>query len=94
MYLRVTGARVAQWSEEHSRLEAYACLASVIRPEGPAPKGQESLAQGLPWVTRNKCFALKGLEVRRRSASKVRSRFSPYLSAPFRAHSGGGINPG
>jgi hypothetical protein len=26
------------------------CLAPVIRPEGPAPKGQESIAQGLPWV--------------------------------------------
>ena len=36
------------------------CLAPVIRPEGPAPKGQESLAQGLPWVSGNKRFALKG----------------------------------
>jgi hypothetical protein len=43
------------------------CLAPVIRPEGPVPKGQESLAQGLPWVRRNKRFALKGLGLRARS---------------------------
>jgi hypothetical protein len=35
-------------------------LAPKIRPEGAAPKGQESLAQGLRWVSRNKRFALKG----------------------------------
>jgi hypothetical protein len=36
-----------------------------MRPDGPAPKGQESLAQGLPWVSRYKRFALKlkGLEI-------------------------------
>jgi hypothetical protein len=58
------------------------CLAPVIPPKGPAPKGRESLAQGLPWVSRNKRIALKGLELRMRSGSKVRSRFSPYLLAP------------
>jgi hypothetical protein len=36
----------------------------VIRTEGPAPKGKESLAQGLPWVSRNKRLALKGLRKR------------------------------
>jgi hypothetical protein len=61
---------------------ACMCLASVIRPEGTAPKGQESLAQGLPWVSRNKRFALKGLEMCRRSSPEVRSRFPPYLLAP------------
>jgi hypothetical protein len=44
----------------------------------PAPKGQESLSQGLPWVSRNKRFALKGQEMSARSRAKVRSRFSPY----------------
>src|ERR1700722_15765410 len=39
------------------------CLAPATWPEGPAPKGQQSLAQGLPWVGGNKRFALKGLEV-------------------------------
>jgi len=46
-------------------LRACTCLAPAIWPEGPAPKGQESLAQGLPglpWVSGNKRFALKGLE--------------------------------
>jgi hypothetical protein len=60
----------------------YMCLAPVIRPDGLAPKGQEILAQGSPWVSRNKRFALKGLEMRTPSGSKVRSRFSPYLVAP------------
>jgi hypothetical protein len=58
------------------------CLAPVIRPDGPAPKGQESLAQGLPWVSRNKRFALKGPQMRTQSGSKLRGRFSPYLAAP------------
>jgi hypothetical protein len=55
------------------------CLAPVIRPKGPGPKEQESLAQGLPWVSRYKRFALKGLEMRTRSGRKVRTRFSPHL---------------
>jgi hypothetical protein len=54
----------------------------VLRPEGPAPKGQESLAQGLPWVSRNKRFALKGLEMCTRSSPEVRSRLPPFLLAP------------
>ncbi len=58
------------------------CIAPVIPSERPAPKGQESLAQGLPWVSRNKRFALKGLEMRSRFGAKVRSRFAPYLVAP------------
>jgi hypothetical protein len=44
--------------------EFLMCLASIIQPDGPAPKGQESLAQGLPWVTRKTRFALKGREER------------------------------
>src|ERR1700722_14840828 len=47
------------------------CLAPVIRPDGPAPKGHESLAQGLPWVSGNKRFALKGLKMLTRSDSKI-----------------------
>jgi hypothetical protein len=54
----------------------------VFSASGPAPKGQESLAQGLPWVSRNNRFALKGLEMRTQSDSKVPSRFSPHLVAP------------
>jgi hypothetical protein len=66
-------------------------------PEGPAPKGQESIAQGLPWVSQNKRFALKGLEMRTRSGSKVRNRFSRYPvapSGPIRAGEKPRVNPG
>jgi hypothetical protein len=69
-------------------------LAPVIPPEGSAPKGQESLAQDLPWVSQNKRFALKGLEMRKGSGSKVRSRFSPYLVAPSGLIRLGGITQG
>ena len=74
-------------------------MASDLRSYGrrTAPKGQESLAQGLPWVKQNKRFALKGLEMRMRSCSNVWNRFSPHLAAPFRANSGGElprVNPG
>jgi hypothetical protein len=42
------------------------------RPERPAPKpkGQESLAQGSPWVNQNKRFALKGLKIATRSGRR------------------------
>jgi hypothetical protein len=69
------------------------CLAPVIRPEGPAPKGQGSSAQGLPWVSQKKRFALKGLEMR---AIRFKSS-APILAAlggPFRANSGGGNTQG
>jgi hypothetical protein len=77
-----------------STLRDGICLASVIRPDGPAPKGQENLAQGSPWVRRYIRFALKGLEMRRRSGLKVRSRFSPYLAAPSGLIRVGGDFPG
>jgi hypothetical protein len=43
------------------------CLAAVIRPDAPAPQGQESLAQGLNvfrvvHTARREVFAPKGLE--------------------------------
>jgi hypothetical protein len=61
------------------RQTSSARLVPVVRHEGPAPKGQESIAQGLPWVSRINRSALKGLKRRTRSASKVPSRSSPYL---------------
>jgi hypothetical protein len=74
-----TGHLIAIWqSMLMLGLTAYSSRCS----SGPAPKGQENLAQGLPWVSRYKRFALKGLEIRTRSGSKIRSRFSPYLVAP------------
>jgi hypothetical protein len=70
------------------------CLAPVIRPEGLAPKGQESLAQGSPWVSRTQRFALKGLEMPALSGFEVRSQFSPYLAAPSGLTRVGGITQG
>jgi hypothetical protein len=61
---------------------------------GPTPKGLENLAQGLPWVSRNKRFALKGLEMRTPSGSKLRSLSSPYLVAPSGRTRTGGITQG
>jgi hypothetical protein len=58
------------------------------------PKGPENLAQGSPWVRPNIRFALKGLEMRTRSGSKVRNRFSPYLVAPSGLIRVGGDFPG
>ena len=84
-------------------------VAAVIRPEGPAPKpkGQENLAQGLPWVSRNKRFALNGPGKRRVPASLTgevnearlteeakRGRFAYLPVGPFRAIWLGGNYPG
>jgi hypothetical protein len=35
------------------------CLASFMRPEGTAPKGQKSLAQGLPHARQLKALVLE-----------------------------------
>ena len=84
-------------------------VAAVIRPEGPAqkPKGQESLTQGLPWVSRNKRFALNGPGKRNvpalltgevnetRLTEEAKQRRFAYLPVgPFRANRWGGITQG
>jgi hypothetical protein len=45
------------------------------------PKGQESIAQGLPWVSQKNVLALKGRDLEMRTLS-VGSGFSPYRTAP------------
>jgi hypothetical protein len=45
------------------------------------PKGQESIAQGLPWVSQKNVLALKGQDLEMRTLS-VGSGFSPYRTAP------------
>jgi hypothetical protein len=55
-------------------------VAAVMRPEGLAPKGQESLAQGLPWVSRNKRFALNGPDKRNVPASKILGRLAIFVA--------------
>ena len=57
--------RQADSSQERN---ASACLAPVIWPEG-ARKLSPGFTLGLPWVSGNKRFALKGLE-----AQAIRSR--------------------
>ena len=82
-------------------------ISIVIRTEGPAPKGQESLAQGLPWVSRNKRFAPKGLGKRsvpalppsevneaRLTEEAKRGRFAYLPGGPFRANSDFGTTQG
>jgi hypothetical protein len=93
--MRVQGDFVQEGQADSSQARsAWVCLAPVIRPDGPAPKGQESLAQGLPWVSRYKRLALEGLEI----ADAIRSKGSESILAasggPFRANSGGGITQG
>jgi hypothetical protein len=61
-------------------------FAPVLRPEGPAPKGQESLAQGLPWVSRNKRFALKGQELLHATRFKGSEPILAAPGGPFRAN--------
>jgi hypothetical protein len=60
------------------------CGLEFGRFQSVARSGQNSLAQGLPGLVKNKRFALKlkELETRTRSGSKVPSRLSPYLMAP------------
>jgi hypothetical protein len=53
-----------------------------------ARSGQESIAQGLPWVSQEKCFALKGPE--RDPKAHAGSGCKPMLAVqngPFRANS-------
>jgi hypothetical protein len=49
------------------------------RPDGP--KGQESIAQGLPWVSQKNVLALKGQDLEMPTLS-VGSGFSSYRTAP------------
>jgi hypothetical protein len=74
------------------------CLAPLTQPERPAPKGQESLAQSLPWVSRNKDFALKkGREIEPRLACRRPLFFGCFarsICRPFRARRLGTGFPG
>jgi hypothetical protein len=83
------------------------CLAGHTA-RGLAPKGQESLAQGLPWVSRKKRFALNGPGKRnvvpawltgevneaRLTGEAKRGRFAYLPVGPFRANRWGGITQG
>ncbi len=68
----------------------------VARHEVPGMprRGKKAQPRVYPGLAENRRFALKGLEIRTQSGSKVRSRFSPYLSAPSGLIPVRGINPG
>jgi hypothetical protein len=60
---------------------------------GPtARRSQDNLAQGLPWVSQKKVFALKGPE--KTKCPPVGRQFSPYLTAPSRLIPGRGLTQG
>jgi hypothetical protein len=61
-----------------------------LGPVHTARSGQESLAQGSPWVSKKKCLALKGRETRGMQY-KVWLRVDP---RPFRADLVGENHPG
>jgi hypothetical protein len=67
-------------------------------PLGRSPsvprRGKKAQPRVYPGLAENRRSALKGLEIRMRSGSKVRSRFSPYLSAPSGLIPVRGTNPG
>jgi hypothetical protein len=58
-----------------------------------ARSGQESLAQGLPWVARINVFALKGLEKWKRARGPVEVVLA-LAWGPFRANPGEGNTQG
>jgi hypothetical protein len=76
----------------------FVCLAPSYGRKGAPrrPKGQESIAKGLPWVSQNKRFALKlkGRETRTRSGFKGLEPMLAVPGGPFRTNSGGGNYPG
>jgi hypothetical protein len=53
----------------------------ILRPAGLGLKGQESIAQGLPWVSQKNVLALKGQDLQMCTLSGW-ERFSPYRTAP------------
>ena len=76
---------------EAFRIELSAFYEPMFRVSGPT--GHENLAQGLPWVSRNKRFALKGLEMTTRLVQRFGAD-SRRAGGPFRANLVGVNYPG
>jgi hypothetical protein len=67
----------------------------VFKPVHTARSGQESLAQGSPWVWQKKVLSPEGARDTRNAAQgPVASRSSLCIAGPFRADSGGKFTPG
>jgi hypothetical protein len=58
------------------------------------PKGQDNLAQGLPWVSQKNVFSPEGAQGWEMRMAWIGGQSLPYGNGPFRAHSVGEINPG
>jgi hypothetical protein len=81
------------WSMARRGKKVLYVLAPVLRPEGPAPKGQDNLAQGLPWVSQQNVLCPEGA---RGIEMCMRFGWEPILglpNGPFRAYRGGGSSP-
>jgi hypothetical protein len=80
-------------SKKLDRLRSIAILL-VVLPRDDAINA--AVAAAVDPIANSGAFAvaLKGLEMRTRSGSKVRSRFSPYLVAPSGLTRVGGDSPG
>ncbi len=82
--------------------ECRICLASVIRLDGPAPKGPENLAQGSGFTLGKAKYTFRPEGAGNANADAVRFEGSePILAVPggpYRANSGGWrfprVNPG
>jgi len=84
-----------------SRLEAYPCgwdiLGSSVwkgQKYSYGPKGHDSLAQGLPWVSQRNVFSPEGAPAGGECHSCDRKTILPVPYGPFRANSVGEVNPG
>jgi hypothetical protein len=66
------------------RLSNLETILYVFSPVHTARSGQESLAQGSPWVSLKRCLALKGREIRRNAAQGCESILA-LSSWPLRA---------
>jgi hypothetical protein len=73
-YCKQQPSRLARVASRREKVRRDALRLEFGHFQSVARSGQESLAQGLPWVSQNKRFALKGLEICTQSASEVRSR--------------------
>jgi hypothetical protein len=85
--------RLKPWAKWH---EDKQNLGRSIAPEGLGPKGQDSLAQGSPWVTQKNVFSperVPGWECAR-SGLRTIGQSSPYGTAPSGPIRFGEPNPG
>jgi hypothetical protein len=67
--------------------------ATGLSPIGAVPKGQDNLAQGLPWVSQKSVFSPEGASDVEMHMRSDRVPFPVVANSPFRAHSIEGTKP-